>query len=116
MSEVIAHITVRTPAAAVDVWKDDEGELVIRINGLARKWHGVIELGREPSIEPGSEHAWIRTQVCEALHAAMGRYGLDNYTKALVSTSRGWYHVCQLANAERGDGRALEWKSSRQQL
>ncbi|QOD05677.1 hypothetical protein [Pseudarthrobacter sp. BIM B-2242] len=108
MSEVIAHITVRTPSAAVDVWKDDAGELTIRINGLARKWHGVIDLGREPSIEPGSEHAWIRTQVCEALYAAMGRYGLDDYTKTLVSTSRGWYDVCQLANNELGAGRVLE--------
>lgn len=107
MSEVIAHITVRTPAAAVDVWKDDDGELTIHINGLARKWHGLIDLGPEPSIEPGPEHAWIRTQVCEALYTAMGRYGLDNYTKVLVSTSRGWYDVCQLANGELGDGRFL---------
>lgn len=107
MSDVIAHVTVRTPSAAVDVWKDDEGELTIHINGLARKWHGVIDLGREPSIEPGAEHAWIRTQVCEALYAAMGRHGLDSYTKVLVSTSRGWYDVCQLANNELGDGRSL---------
>lgn len=108
MSRVIARITVRTPAAAVDVWKDDKGELTIHINGLARKWHGLIDLGPEASIEPGSEHAWIRTQVCEALHAAMGRNSLDNYTKVLISTSHGWYDVCQLANAELGAGRVLE--------
>ena len=107
-SSVIAHAEVRTPAAAVDVWKDDEGELTIYINGLGRKWHGLIDLGREPSITPGIEHAWIRTQVCEALYSAMGRYGLDAYTKVLVSTSRGWFDVCEMANAELGEGRALE--------
>lgn len=38
----------------------------------------------------------------------MGRYGLDDYTKTLVSTSCGWYEVCQMANTELGAGRVLE--------
>lgn len=108
MSEVIAHVTVHRPQAALYVWKGDDGELTIHVNGMAKNWYGIIDLGRDASIEPGPEHAWIRTQVFEALHTAMGRYGFDSYTKVLVSTSRGWYDICQLANAALGAGRVLK--------
>jgi len=38
----------------------------------------------------------------------MDRYGLDSYTRTLVSTSAGWHDVCETANAELGGGRILE--------
>lgn len=63
--------------------------------------NGPRERGRAP-------HPWIRTEVREALHTAMGRHGHDDYTKVLVSTSRGWYDVCQMANPELGAGHVLE--------
>ncbi|MBT2566248.1 hypothetical protein J7I84_07000 [Arthrobacter sp. ISL-85] len=92
----------------MDVWKDDEGELSIHISTACPKVARLIDLGREPSITPGPEHAWIRALVCEALYSAMGRYGLDAYTKIIISKSRGRFDVCEMAHTELGAGRVLE--------
>jgi hypothetical protein len=54
------------------------------------------------------EHAWIRTRVSKVLCSAIERSSPGALTKILVSTSRGWFDVCGLANIEVGAGRVLE--------
>ncbi|HEX9227532.1 MAG TPA: hypothetical protein VF885_12890 [Arthrobacter sp.] len=106
--KVIAHTTITVPSASVSVNEDPASrELTISINGFRPSWHGTVTLGA-PAVEPGDEHAWIRTRTCEALYTAMGPHGLDAYTQMLIRTSPGWYEVCELVNAELGAGRVLE--------
>jgi hypothetical protein len=107
-ASVIAQVRVKTPTATIEVWKEESGDLSLRITGLFLNWFGRIELSGSGTIEPGPEHAWVRTRVCEALYTAMGRYGLDEYTRTLITTSPGWYEICKMANAELGGGRVLE--------
>lgn len=106
-STLIARTSVGTPAAAVGIWKDENGDLSIQITGIGKNWYGSIDLGPAAVIEPGPEHPWIRNRVCEALYSAMGRYGLDKYTKMLISISPGWHEVRQLANAELAGDREI---------
>ena len=106
--KTIAHTTITVPSAAVTVSEDPASrDLSITLNGLRPSWHGAVALGT-PGLEPGAEHAWIRTRTCEALFTAMGPGGLDDYTQMLIRTSPGWYEVCELVNAELGGGRVLE--------
>jgi hypothetical protein len=109
MMRIIAEATLPVPVVHVFVEEDPETrELGLAVVGIRRNWDGRIGLGKTGSIEPGPEHAWIRTQVCEALFTAMGPRGLDSYTQVLIRTSPGWYDVCELANAELGADRVLE--------
>lgn len=109
MTRIIAEATLPVPVTHIFVEENQETrELGIAMVGIRRNWDGRIELGKTGIITPGPEHAWIRSQVCEALFTAMGPRGLDSYTQVLIRTSPGWYDVCELANTELGGGRVLE--------